>query len=578
MVYGVCRRALGNDADADDAFQATFLVLARKAGSSLWQESVANWLYGVAYRTALRVRGRNARRRFHETRASRSTETSSGDGVDWQEVRAVLDEELMRLPEQFRLPLVLCCLHDHTVEEAATTLHLPATTVKGRLQQGRDLLRLRLERRGITVGVGALALVAPAGMASAVPAALALSTIELAASGTVSGPVAALANEVMRMTTLTKFKWGAVALVGVCLAFGGGTMVLRTEATPLPGPVSEESPKVGKASEPVEKDGLSVTVKPTKAAFGAGETPSFVLTYTNKTDKTMRLYDLGSAIQSWNCQGLKDANRGFPCPWISQAQQHADRAGETTELAPGKHVTVDAMLVAPFIWKVNKDQVPPRNSLPTDTYQAVARVVLKPDPTRLEAEVDRRPPCWLGELMTKPVQFEVSDKIEGAKASEPAEKNGLAVTIKPTKAVFAVGEDPTFQVTYTNRAGTLTIQLHQLGGEVDQWNFTTLDGKGPWRSNPRTLDALKKIARPSPLLEPGKEQLQTYTAPGPFTWQGEQEQLVGPRDHLPAGKYRVTALLRFPDSAIKTKGIVSWSGELTTKPVEFEVSDEKAAE
>ena len=141
MVLGVCRRVLGQDSDADDAFQATFLVLARKAGRAFWGESIGNWLYGVAYRTANKLRLQGVRRSHHENAAACQRASVTIEDATVRELRQVLDAELSRLPERFRMPLLLCCLQDRTIDEAARQLDWSCTTVKGRLQRGRELLR-----------------------------------------------------------------------------------------------------------------------------------------------------------------------------------------------------------------------------------------------------------------------------------------------------------------------------------------------------------------------------------------------------------------------------------------------------
>src|SRR5262249_22951199 len=116
MVLGVCRRILHHEQDAEDAFQATFLVLARKAGSAAWHESVGNWLWGVANRTASKVRVQAARRRHHEL-AQTAAVSPAAKGSTCSELRIVVDEELLRLPKKFRMPLLLCCLQDRTIDE-----------------------------------------------------------------------------------------------------------------------------------------------------------------------------------------------------------------------------------------------------------------------------------------------------------------------------------------------------------------------------------------------------------------------------------------------------------------------------
>src|SRR5438874_9327652 len=156
MVLGVCRRILQHDQDTEDAFQAAFVILARKAATISKQDSVASWLYKVAYRIALRARADKSRRRAQEQQApARFAENGLSDVIQ-QELRQVLDEEVQRLPEKYRAPILLCYLQGQTNEEAAALLRCPTGTVKIRLLRGREILRKRLVRRGVALSVVAL--------------------------------------------------------------------------------------------------------------------------------------------------------------------------------------------------------------------------------------------------------------------------------------------------------------------------------------------------------------------------------------------------------------------------------------
>jgi RNA polymerase sigma-70 factor (ECF subfamily) len=149
MVLGVCRRVLNDWHQAEDAFQVTFLVLARKAGSLAQPQLLANWLHGVAYRTSLKARGHAFRRDEHERQAAAMAPTESQSSGSARELREVLDEELNRLPEKYRAPLVLCYLEGKTNEEAARLLNWPVGSMSARLARGRGLLRSRLMRHGL---------------------------------------------------------------------------------------------------------------------------------------------------------------------------------------------------------------------------------------------------------------------------------------------------------------------------------------------------------------------------------------------------------------------------------------------
>jgi RNA polymerase sigma factor (sigma-70 family) len=151
MVLALCQRILGNRHDAEDAFQATFLVLVHKAGSVRKQASLSHWLYGVACRTALQARTDLARRRVHEKKATTTGICEAVPDLLWQDMHSVLDDEVSRLPEKYRAPVALCYLEGMTYEEASRQLHLPKGTVAIRLARARERLRASLVRRGVVL-------------------------------------------------------------------------------------------------------------------------------------------------------------------------------------------------------------------------------------------------------------------------------------------------------------------------------------------------------------------------------------------------------------------------------------------
>src|SRR5262245_62495562 len=149
MVYRVCWRVLQQAEDTEDAFQATFLLLARKLQTVRKRDSLASWLHGVAYRVALDARAQASRRRRHEARAAASSHPGPPEEITWRELRTVLDAELGRLREQWRLPLILCYLEGRSQEEAARQLGWSKSTLLRRLEEAHAALGRRLTRRGV---------------------------------------------------------------------------------------------------------------------------------------------------------------------------------------------------------------------------------------------------------------------------------------------------------------------------------------------------------------------------------------------------------------------------------------------
>jgi RNA polymerase sigma factor (sigma-70 family) len=206
MVWNVCRRILGNHHDAEDAFQATFLVLVRKAASIRSQAQVGNWLYGVAHQTARKARVTRARRTQRESAVTRMPEPAVPEQDLWSDLQPLLDREVSRLPEKQRMVLVLCVLEGKTLKEAARELGCPEGTVASRLARARALLAKLLTRQGVALSSGTLTCVlSQKAAAAAVPKAVMTATITAvtrvvaghAVTGVVSVRVAALLDRLV---------------------------------------------------------------------------------------------------------------------------------------------------------------------------------------------------------------------------------------------------------------------------------------------------------------------------------------------------------------------------------------------
>ena len=219
MVWGLCRGILGNHHDAEDAFQATFLILVRKAGSIRQKEVVGGWLYGVAQQTAMKARAIAARRRQREMPVTTVIEPQAPEQPLRSDVQAIVHEELSRLPDKYRTAIVMCDLCGRTRKEAARQLRIPEGTVAGRLTRGRAILARRLTRRGVALASAAVAGLLSRQFAGAhVPPALMSSTLKGLALTSTSGvgisiTVAALTEGVLKAMFLTKLK----TVVGACI-------------------------------------------------------------------------------------------------------------------------------------------------------------------------------------------------------------------------------------------------------------------------------------------------------------------------------------------------------------------------
>jgi RNA polymerase sigma factor (sigma-70 family) len=323
MVLGVCRRLLRNEADAEDAFQATFLVLVRKAASIRPRGMVGNWLHGVAHSTALKTRAMSTKRLAKEREAAARPKPEAATET-WERLHALLDQELKCLPDKYRAPIVLCDLEGKSIKEAAGHLGCPPGTIGTRLARGRRLLSRRLARQGLTLSGGLIATViaqstAAAGvppllMSSTVKAATLIAAGQAAAICVISAKVATLTEGVLKTMLLTKLKIATAVLLAVA-----GLLIAGLSALTLPAlaqkPAEEKKDKEPEKG-PVENQDAVKVVKP-----GAKSVRS--LAYCNDS-KTLALvlwngrdYREGGSVVLWDVQTEKVQHTLEKCGNIS---------------------------------------------------------------------------------------------------------------------------------------------------------------------------------------------------------------------------------------------------------------------
>jgi RNA polymerase sigma factor (sigma-70 family) len=262
LVWGACRRIVVHEQDAEDVFQATFLLLARQASAIRKRASVGSWLFGVAHRLALRARADAARRHRHEQHAVLPAASDPSADVTWRELRAVLDEELARLPEKYRAPLLLCYFEGLTQEEAAHQLGWSKRSVKDRLMRGRNRLHRRLARRGLTLSAALTGpLLSSETSAATAPAALvgatARASLSFAAHRTVAdvvpARVLALVEGGLKAMFLSRLLVATVGLLAVLVAAGSTGLLLAHAALKA---VPQTAAPVGEAENgPVDRWG-----------------------------------------------------------------------------------------------------------------------------------------------------------------------------------------------------------------------------------------------------------------------------------------------------------------------------------
>jgi RNA polymerase sigma factor (sigma-70 family) len=302
MVLRVCRRVLNHEQDAEDAFQATFLVLARNAGAIRKRDTVGDWLHGVAYRTAMKVKRSAARRRNHEARLGHRRTDFKSVPPTWDDVQAVLDEEIQRLPACFREAFVLCVLEGKSGPDAAVELRCKEGTVKSRVNRARHMLQRQLARRGINLaGLLAALSVAESTGRAALSTSLTAITVRFgllvaageSAAGLIPAHIAALAAGVTRAMCLTKAKIAVVLMLGVGLFVAGAGALAHQALTPA----QIETPAIQKSEAPAPKD--RTTPKAAKDSIGDKDAVTFSGRVVDPDGKPVPSAKLHLIVHSW---------------------------------------------------------------------------------------------------------------------------------------------------------------------------------------------------------------------------------------------------------------------------------------
>ena len=260
LVLGVCRRSLPNGQDAEDACQAVFLILAKKANSERWQASIANWLYSTARKVSRKARRAAERRAKHEGRAGLPKPPSPLDQMTGRELLAALDDELERLPAIYREPLVLCHLEGLSRNEVATRLGVGPGTIKIRLERGRKKLADALTKRGIDIGAGLIAIAATSSAGATSPRLV--ESILATVGGSPSASVAAIAKGIAMNGFSLKVKLLALAAVAAAVT-GIGLASMQIAAEP-------QKPAIARTKQPAAKEEAKSNDKP-KAEQAGGE-------------------------------------------------------------------------------------------------------------------------------------------------------------------------------------------------------------------------------------------------------------------------------------------------------------------
>jgi RNA polymerase sigma factor (sigma-70 family) len=502
MVHAVCRRILRDTHDADDALQATFLVLVRKAAAVKNQESLSSWLHGVALRTSLKARAAVAARRKHERRAVAVPAADVDADILWHDLRVVLDEEIQRLPELYRSLVVQCYLEGQSYADAASRLGCSRGTVSTRLTRARALLRKQLLDRGVTLSGAALGLVlAQRATAVSLPLALVIAAIRTATGVAVSARVASLTEGVLKAMSTTRLRITLLfLLMGAFVGVGSGSIPYHLGAA--------EPAEARRNAPPAEEAGNSrigevhVLEGHADAVNWVAFSPAGARAVSASHDRTVRVWDVRTGRELRRLEGHSDrvpcaifspnGKRVLSCSWDGTIRLwDADRGKELKRFgavgAPGLHIS--RLVYFPdgkrfLSGPLDHHSLQIRDAETGKVLQEIGRVeghvnaaVLSPDAAQLlEASCDARRPVRLWDVKSGKVLREFADSADKISGLARSPDGKLALSAGETSGpirLWDVARGREIRQMAGHRRGVLTLAFspdgrYALSGGMDQ--------------------------------------------------------------------------------------------------------------
>jgi RNA polymerase sigma factor (sigma-70 family) len=537
LVMGVCRRVLRHHQDAEDAFQATFLVLARKAAAIRRRTALASWLYGVARRVAGDARRAAARRQARERRATDMGHAQPDLEAAWRELQAVLAQEVERLPQKYQLPFVLCCLEGRSKAEAAVQLGWKEGTVSSRLAEARKRMQQRLARRGLTLTAALCAVAAAADTASALSSALVTTTVRAARgawTGTAAGAsarVAALANGVTKTLFASKVKAATALLLVLGLLGAVGTQIHRAFAGP---------PAVAAAPPEEAKAAGAAASKPAKAEAPADPLPAGAVLRLGSTRlrhgtsvSQLALSPDGTQVAAYGDGQLSlwDTRTGGALRRVGLPAQ-ADRLGQRLErfqaslawLADGRGIVMlqgsDTRDVARLqgsdglVWEFTDEKAVPK--IPPHWGVALGTMAAQPDDNESDwcyavSPDGKTLAVGRGRILSKDVG-PFSPIIVGAHPAEPLDKD-RAILLRPLKTGAAVSELPAPKELAGQPGNCKALLFTPDGKRLVAFNQVK-DGHQVFVRDLATGKEIARFKAPRPtVIHPGEDVIPAQSAP-----------------------------------------------------------------